>query len=144
MAVEEIHPGASDQGEAKQGEAKGIDWRERRGHPRHLVDCRMTVSSLTGAIEMPGRLVELSAGGCRVKTDQRFLAGILVRVEVQFQLRGIAFRLNGVTQGGRNSKSFAVRFVDISSRKRAELAEVLAEVESENATAAPPAAAPPP
>ena len=130
MAVQEPRPG-----ELGQEKTTPVNWRDRRGHPRHDVNCRMTVSSLTGAIEMTGLLMDLSAGGCRVRTDKRFLAGILVRVEVQFQLHGIAFRLNGVTQGSRSSKTFGVRFVDISVRKREELADVLAEVAAAEAAA---------
>ena len=83
MTVHESQPGESTQ-EIK----KVANFRDRRGHPRHSVECKMTVSSLTGAIRMAGTLVELSAGGCSVKTVERFLAGILVRVEIEFQLRG--------------------------------------------------------
>ena len=82
---------------------------------------------------MPGRLVDLSLSGCRLETEQLFLAGVMMRVEVQFELRGIAFRLLGVTLGSRPSKSFAVRFLDISERRQQALAEVLAEVAEINA-----------
>jgi len=130
MALEESLPD-----EMNEQSARDEEWRNRRAHPRHDVDCHMTIASITGAIEMPGRMVEVSVGGCQVMTDERFLAGIMVRVEVQFQLRGMAFRLNGVTQGARAKKRFAIRFVDISPRKRAQLAEVLAEVAAEQAAA---------
>jgi c-di-GMP-binding flagellar brake protein YcgR len=107
---------------------------ERREHPRYEVDCVMRLASLKGSVDMPGRLVNLSAGGCKVLTDTRFLAGSLVRVEVQFRLRGIQFRFTGVTQGSRSGRSFAIRFLDISPRRREELDEVLAELDKESAT----------
>ena len=101
---------------------------ERRAFPRYAVDCPATITLLAGAGKITGRLVDLSRGGCRLATPERMLVGILARVEVQFQLRGIAFRIVGVTAGTRTGKSFAVRFLDLPRRREEELAEVLAEV----------------
>jgi c-di-GMP-binding flagellar brake protein YcgR len=106
---------------------------ERRAYPRHAVDCAAVVFPVSGSVQIPGKLSDLSLGGCLVIAEQRYTAGILVRVEVQFQLRGIAFRIVGVTVGGREAKSFAVRFLDMSPRRRHELAEVLEEVAAANA-----------
>jgi hypothetical protein len=106
---------------------------ERRAYPRHAVDCAAVVFPVSGSIQIQGRLSDLSLGGCRIAAEHRYTAGILVRVEVQFQLRGIAFRIVGVTVGSRDAKSFAIRFLDMSMRRRQELAEVLEEVAAENA-----------
>lgn len=101
---------------------------ERRAFPRYTVDCAATITLLGGLGKIAGRMVDLSRGGCRLATSQRMLVGILARVEVQFQLRGLAFRIVGVTAGTRTGKSFAVRFLDLPRRREEELAEVLAEV----------------
>jgi hypothetical protein len=101
---------------------------ERRAFPRYTVDCPATITLLAGAGKITGRMVDLSRGGCRLATPERMLVGILARVEVQFQLRGLAFRIVGVTAGTRTGKSFAVRFLDLPRRREEELAEVLAEV----------------
>lgn len=101
---------------------------ERRAFPRYAVDCPATITLLAGAGKITGRIVDLSRGGCRLATPERMLVGILARVEVQFQLRGLAFRIVGVTAGTRTGKSFAVRFLDLPRRREEELAEVLAEV----------------
>lgn len=106
---------------------------ERRAYPRHAVDCAVVVSPVSGSVQIQGRLSDLSLGGCRVAAEHRYTAGILVRVEVQFQLRGIAFRIVGVTIGSRETKSFAVRFLEMSLRRRRELSEVLDEVAALNA-----------
>jgi c-di-GMP-binding flagellar brake protein YcgR len=103
-------------------------FRERRSFPRYTVDCPAAVTPLTGSGTMRGRLIDLSRGGCRLEMPERVFLGILCRVEVQFQLRGIAFRVVGVTAGTRTSQSFAVRFLDLPRRREQELAEVLAEV----------------
>jgi c-di-GMP-binding flagellar brake protein YcgR len=106
--------------------------RERRVFPRHAVDCAVVVFPVSGAGQVRGRLSDLSLGGCRVTAEHRYTAGILVRVEVQFQLRGIAFRLVGVTAGSREAATFAIRFLEMPTRRRQELAEVLDEVGAQN------------
>jgi c-di-GMP-binding flagellar brake protein YcgR len=103
---------------------------QRRAFPRYPVDCPATITFLTGAGQISGRLVDLSLGGCRLATEQRVLVGIMVRVEVQFQLRGIAFRVVGVAAGTRTGKSFAIRFLDMPKRRYDELVEVIVEVEA--------------
>jgi len=100
---------------------------ERRKFPRHVVDCQAAVFPVSGAVQLQGTLSDLSMGGCLVVANQRYTAGILVRVEVQFQLQGIVFRIVGVVVGTRGAKSFAVRFLDLPARRRDQLAEVLAE-----------------
>lgn len=107
----------------------------RRAFPRHAVDCPVTVIPVGGIGQMAGQLSDLSMGGCLVRLEQRYLAGMLVRVEVQFQMRGIAFRILGVTVGTRGARSFAIRFLDVPERRREELAEVLKEIAAVNAIA---------
>jgi hypothetical protein len=108
---------------------------ERRAFPRHKIDASIDISLTTGAIALHGHLIDLSMGGCRLATVQAYQLNIMVRVEVQFQLRGIVFRFVGVTAGTRPNKSFAVRFLDMPMRRKAQLAEVLAEVAAANAAA---------
>jgi c-di-GMP-binding flagellar brake protein YcgR len=114
----------------------------RRVYPRYPVDCAATITVLTGAGQISGRLVDLSLGGCRLATEQRVLIGIMVRVEVQFQLLGIAFRVVGVAAGTRTGKSFAIRFLDMPKRRYDELVEVIAEVEAAAALKASTSASP--
>ena len=113
------------QGNRSVGETDGL---ERRAYPRHAVDCAVVVAPLNGATRISGKMVDLSLGGCRISTEHRYTAGTLVRVELQFQLQGVAFRIAGVTVGSRGAKSFSIRFLDMPMRRRDELAEVLAEV----------------
>jgi c-di-GMP-binding flagellar brake protein YcgR len=123
--------------DAHEGRAAGyLDGNDRRGFPRQMVDCPVSVSAVSGSSHFHGRLSDLSLGGCLVVAEQRYTAGILVRVEVQFQLRGISFRIVGVTAGSRGAKTFAVRFLDLPMRRRQELADVLDEVAAANAAKA--------
>ena len=105
---------------------------ERREFPRQQVDCQAVIFPVSGAMQLPGILSDLSLAGCLVVSEQQYTAGILVRVEVQFQLEGIAFRIVGVVAGTRGAKSFAVRFLDLPIRRRDQLVEVLAESAARN------------
>ncbi len=109
---------------------------ERRLAPRFSIDEQVQVHPISGATSLRGRIRDLSSGGCRLEMDTRFLTGAMLRVELQFQVRGIAFRLVGVTAGRRTRESIGIRFVDLNERRRAVLVEVLEELAMEQAAAA--------
>jgi len=101
---------------------------ERRMYPRNALDCDLLISPLTGAGQMRGKLMDLSLGGCRIGVAEGVQAGVLGRIEIQFQLDGIAFRIVGVAVGSRGEKSVGVRFLELPQRRRIELAEAIAEL----------------
>ncbi len=77
---------------------------------------------------MPGHILNLSQGGCRLRTDERFNVGIYARVEAEFYLHGLPFRLAGVSQAIMDRNTIGVRFIDMSERKREQLTELIAEI----------------
>ena len=102
---------------------------ERRVHDRHAVDTRVNLTLVRGAITMQGSILNLSQGGCRLRTDERFNVGIYTRVEAEFYLHGLPFRLAGVSQAILDKNTIGVRFLDMSERKRAQLTELILEIE---------------
>ncbi len=102
---------------------------ERRRQIRHQVDAAATIFLVRPASTLPGRLVDLSLSGCRIRTEQRFPVGIYTRVEVEFYLEGLPFRLGGVIQAIHDSRTVGIRFVDLSERKREQIADLVAEME---------------
>ena len=102
----------------------------RRAHQRHQVDTRVNLTLVRGAITMPGRILNLSQGGCRLRTDEHFKVGIYTRVEAEFYLHGLPFRLAGVSQAIMDRNTIGVRFLDMSDRKREHLTELIAEIEA--------------
>ncbi len=114
---------------------------ERRTAPRFSLDEGVQVHPVSGATALRGRIRDLSMGGCRLEIDTRLLTGAMLRVELQFQIRGISFRLAGVTAGKRTKDAVGIRFVDLNERRRQDIAEVLAEmaVAEETAKTDPPA-----
>jgi hypothetical protein len=102
--------------------------RERRAHPRHAVDARATLLLVNAGICMPGRVENLSLGGCRIRTEAPFKVGIYVRVEAEFHLQGLPFRVGGVSQAIVDKNTVGIRFLDMSERKREQLRGLIAEL----------------
>jgi len=78
-----------------------------------------------------GIITNLNQEGCCLQTLAHCNAGNHTRVEVDFQMRGLHFLLAGVIENLRNMNFAEIRFLDMSSRKRQELAEVIEELRQE-------------
>jgi c-di-GMP-binding flagellar brake protein YcgR len=83
---------------------------------------------------LPCRILDLSRGGCRVRTRERFQAGTMVRIEILFTLSGVALRLPGVTQWTDRKNMLGIRFLELSPRKQEQLADLIAELRAETQT----------
>jgi hypothetical protein len=104
---------------------------QRRIHPRHEVDEDATLLLLSQNSRISCRVTDISPDGCRLHTGSPFVAGVRIRVEVAFQIRGIAFRFSGVSAWTHDKHVVGIHFVDVPLRRRDELAEVLCEVRAE-------------
>ena len=82
--------------EARTQAPKAPSRRERRQQARHEVDTTATILLVNVASTLKGRILDLSLTGCRIRTDERFPVGIYTRVETEFRLEGLPFRLGGV------------------------------------------------
>ena len=103
--------------------------RERRSQQRRAVDGRATVFFVDVGDQTVGRIVDVSLSGCRIRTEQRFTVGIYRRVETEFKLDGLPFRLPGVVQSLHDKFTVGIRFLDVSARKREQLAQLMEEIE---------------
>lgn len=101
---------------------------ERRSNPRYSVDTRASVFFIDVRVQIPGRVLDVSMGGCRIRTDQRFPVGIYRRVEAEFKVDGLPFRLAGVVQALHDRFTVGIRFLDMSARKRDQLAQLIDEI----------------
>ena len=115
-------------GEAKAGAGAGVT-SERRAHSRYRVDEAATLSFVNSGTKMRCRLLDLSLSGCRLQTQERFPLGIYTRVETEFRVTGIPFRLGGVVQAIHGRREVGVRFLDVSERKRQQVKELIEEIE---------------
>ncbi len=111
--------------------ASKSEHRERRGEPRHEVNDSAAIFLINMGVELPGQIVDLSLTGCRIRTEGRFLVGIYTRVETEFQIDGLPFRLGGVIQAIHGPQQVGIHFVDLSDRKRAQIEHLIGELEEE-------------
>lgn len=103
--------------------------RERRSCTRHEVDSAAVVFLLDLRVRVPGRIVDVSVGGCRIRSQERFPVGIYRRVEVEFTLDGLPFRLPGVVQALHDPRTIGIRLLDLSDRKREQLTALMQELD---------------
>ena len=103
--------------------------RDRRETLREEVDTTAVIHLIKIASRLPGRILDLSLSGCRIRTDERFPVGIYTRVETEFRLEGLPFRLGGVIQAIHDKHTVGIRFLDISSRKREQVEELIEDIQ---------------
>jgi c-di-GMP-binding flagellar brake protein YcgR len=102
--------------------------RERRVQSREEVDTKAVIFLINIASRLQGRILDLSPGGCRIRADERFPVGIYTRVETEFRLGGLPFRLGGVIQAIHDRRTVGIRFLDMSSRKREQVTQLIEEI----------------
>ena len=108
---------------------------DRRRQLRHEVDSFATIFLVKVGSALRGRIADLSLSGCRIYTDERFPVGIYTRVEAEFHLQGLPFRLGGVIQAIHNRNTVGIRFLDLSERKRQQVLDLIGEIEETRALA---------
>ncbi|MGA2890441.1 MAG: PilZ domain-containing protein [Terracidiphilus sp.] len=116
----------------KKAEELAAEHESRRVVPRFGVDGDARLLLVQHGSTVPCRVVDISMSGCRLRTQERFKAGTMVRVEVTFKVRGFSFRFSGSTQWTDGQNLVGIRFVDVPARRREELIEALSEVEEEH------------
>jgi hypothetical protein len=102
--------------------------RDRRASQRCYIDTSAVVELINIGSKLNGKIVDLSVGGCRIKTPEKFPVGIYTRVEIEFQLSGLLFRMGGVIQAVHDSKTVGIRFLDMGQRKKDQVAELVADI----------------
>ena len=109
---------------------------ERRAQSRHEVDTSAVIFLINIGSALHGRILDMSQGGCRIRTDERFPVGIYTRVETEFHLEGLPFRLGGVIQAvhDRDRRLVGIRFLDMSERKQAQVEQLIQEIEEMEAS----------
>jgi hypothetical protein len=92
----------------------------------------LSLRSPDGRFQISGFFVDLSLGGCTVRTEKSFAGEVQDPVEVNFELKGMHFLVSGVTMAIYDSNLIGIRFGFVGSRKRDELAQNLREFCTEN------------
>jgi hypothetical protein len=102
--------------------------RDRREQAREAVDTTAIIHLININSRLSGRILDLSPGGCRIRTDERFPVGIYTRVETEFRMDGLPFRLGGVIQAIHDKNMVGIRFLDMSERRREQVEELIEDI----------------
>jgi hypothetical protein len=110
-------------------EFKQENSRERRNRDRRIYE-RYGLETPQGHLKYNGtktpcQIVDVSLGGCCIRTATCFLAGNLVHVEVEIPIHGMLLHMEGITQWTSRSNLMGVRFIHPSQRSKNQLAGLL-------------------
>jgi len=105
---------------------------ERRVYSRHEFDTSAVIHLVKIGSALKGCIQDLSVGGCRIRTEEIFPVGIYTRVETEFRLEGLPFRLGGVIQAIPDARLVGIRFLDLSDRKREQVEQLIEEIDERN------------
>ena len=108
--------------------ANGRVRRDRRKALRYEVDDSAAILLVRVGSTLRGRILDLSSGGCRIRTNDRFSVGIYTFVEIEFIHEGMPFRLAGVIQAVHDRTIVGIRFLDVSERKGRQLEELIQDL----------------
>lgn len=103
--------------------------RERRNRDRRIYE-RYGLEAPQGNLKHNGRklpchVIDVSLGGCCLRTKGHFLAGNLAQVEVEMSIHGMLLRMSGITQWTSRNNLVGVRFIHPSQRSKNQLAGLL-------------------
>jgi PilZ domain len=90
-------------------------------------DSEAVVHFVKDGSQTAGAVVELTLENCTLHLVRPFTLGIYVRVEISFHIRGLFFQLAGVSQEIYDKQTIGFRFLDLSRRRREELAQAIEE-----------------
>jgi c-di-GMP-binding flagellar brake protein YcgR len=108
-----------------------------RRESRQEVDTSAEILLVNVGSRLRGRILDLSLGGCCIRTNERFPVGIYTRVETEFRIDGLPFRLGGVVQRIYDRKTVGIRFLDLSERKRQQVLDLIVEIAEAHAAPEP-------
>jgi hypothetical protein len=99
-----------------------------RLHNQDDCDWPVIFRSPDNRFALSGGLIDLSLGGCTVRTTRPFGGEVNDPVEVDFAMHGLHFLIGGVTQAIYDSLSIGIQFNPMSGRKREGLALLILEL----------------
>jgi hypothetical protein len=115
--------------EDAQAESHASAGRERRQQSRHELSSSATILLVSAGSKLQGHILDMSVTGCRIRTDERFPAGIYTRVETEFRLEDLPLRLGGVIQSIYDLNTVGIRFLDLNEREREQVLGLIGEIE---------------
>jgi hypothetical protein len=106
-------------GESKLLSSKNDDW-------------SAVLDLLKNGSQVAGTITGFNLDGCIFRISSRFGGAIRMRVEVEFHTRGLFLRMPGIIEEILDKQFVAIRFLEMSRRRREDLELLLEELQEEN------------
>jgi len=100
---------------------------EGRVQAQAKVEWPVIFRSANSLFQLVGALVDLSVGGCTIRTVKPLLGELHDSVEVDFDFQGLHFRIAGVTEALYDAHTVGVRFNPMARRRRDDLMQSIEE-----------------
>ncbi len=84
--------------------------------------------SIDNRFHLNATMIDLSLGGCTIRTPEPFAVELLESVQVDFAMQGLHFLISGVTQAIYDRRTIGIQFNPASSHRREELALLIVEL----------------
>jgi hypothetical protein len=109
--------------------ALATDPRDRRMQKRLEINNKAILYPVRSGGQIECLILNLSLGGCRLRTLEKSPFNIYTRIEVGFQAEGLPFRISGVVQNTKELQLVGIRFLDVGERSRERLQVLIKELE---------------
>jgi hypothetical protein len=132
--------------DARESDKKGEDFSKKRGYDPavHAGEGRVLAQigedwpvifrSPNDRFQLTGALVDLSLGGCTIRTLKPYPGEMEDHVEVEIDMRGLHVQAGGVTTAIYDRDVVGARFKEMSRRRREDLQQLIEELCAKNHT----------
>lgn len=118
-----------DAGESVGGEQSQVE-RDRRASRRFPCEGTAQVIVLGGALVFEGKIRDLSATGCCLKTKVQFTLERGTHVEIVMVVNGTQFRVAGGVRANHKIRGVGLEFMNLSARSQTHIRHLIAELET--------------
>jgi hypothetical protein len=119
-----------DESDLSKCRAGGLD---RRMQPRFNLATSATLSIVNGGVVFDCEVIELSRGGCRIKTTRPLNYPLSTRVEVQFVGCGLPLRFAAEVRVKVSDYVIGLKYLEVSPRVQGRLSELIEELATKEA-----------
>jgi hypothetical protein len=110
----------------------GVYDHERRAYPRHAIHTTAVITRSNTGAQLRGWLVDLSLGGCRVRTDEPSQLSPETRVSAELLLGGVLLYASGVVEANEDQRILRIRFLDMSDAQRERAGKLIEQLQKPN------------
>jgi hypothetical protein len=110
----------------------GVHDHERRAYPRHAIHTTAVITRSNTGTQLRGWLVDLSLGGCRVRTDEPSQLNPETRVSAELLLGGVLLYASGVVEANEDRHILRIRFVDMSDAQREKAGRLIEQLQKQH------------